>query len=284
MNYQLWTDSEINILKEKCSTGIYSYKDIGNFLNRSSHSCQNKAKQLKIKNPFKSAKKYNVNIDFWIPNAISCYWAGFSAADASISKHSLNCYNYRLEIANSDIEHLERFKKDTGFDGPIKTSLRRDTFLHSRVVISEPKWITDLQKYYNIIPNKTLRLAPPNLNDEYLKFCYLIGYIDGDGCINFNQKRNRLTIKIISSSSRNISWCHSLIYNKFNHASLTKKTNNFRLSSYGYPSLDVNGIRAAVVFDFLYKFNLPKLSRKWNRPEIHEYVNKMKALYPQLFI
>lgn len=284
MNYKLWTDSEINILKEKCSTGIYSYKDIGKFLNRSSDSCQNKAKQLKIKNPFKSAKKYNVDINFWIPNAISCYWAGFSAADASINKHSLNCYNYRLEIANSDIEHLEQFKKDAGFDGPIKTSLRDGAFLHSRVVISEPKWIFDLQKYYNIIPNKTLRLAPPNLNDEYLKFCYLIGYIDGDGCIFFDKKRNILAFRVISSSIFIIEWLHKIIFDKFLNCSLRNKKNSIFCSLNKYPVFSINGIRAAVVFDFLYKFNLPKLNRKWNRPEIHEYVNKMKTLYPQLFI
>jgi len=284
MNYKIWDDLEIKILKEKCFAGIYSYENIGKILNRSSHSCQNKAKQLKIKNPFKSTKKYSVNIDFWIPNPISCYWAGFSAADASINKHSLNCYNYRLEIANSDIQHLEQFKKDTEFDGPIKTSLRRNTFLHSRVIISEPKWIFDLQKYYNIIPNKTLRLGPPNLNDEYLKFCYLIGYIDGDGCINFDQKRNRLTIKIISSSFHSISWCHDLIYNKFKNASLTKKTNNYRLSSYGYPSLDVNGLRAAVIFDYLSKFDLPKLKRKWQQPLVLEYINEMKKKYSEFFI
>lgn len=284
MNYKIWSADEIQILKDKCSTGNYSYAMIGELLNRDSVSCQNKAKQLKINNPFKSAKKYTVNKDFWIPNSASCYWAGFSAADASINKHSLNCYNYRLEIANSDIEHLEQFKKDIQFNGPIKTSLRCDKFLHSRVVISEPKWISDLQKYYNIVPNKTSRLGPPDLIDEHLKFCYLIGYIDGDGSVFFDEKRNRLSIKIISSSEEIISWCHDLIYSKFEKYSLINKKNNYRLSTYNYPILDVNGLRAAVLFDYLIKFNVPKLNRKWNQPKINLFIKNMKILHPAFFI
>lgn len=284
MNYKLWSNQEIEILKEKCLTGNYSYAIIGQLLNRDSVSCQNKAKQLKIKNSFKSAKKYTVNEYFWKPNPVSCYWAGFSAADASINKHSLNCYNYRLELSNSDANHLERFKKDCKFSGPIKTSLRCNKFLHSRVVISEPQWIIDLKKYYNIISNKTLRLAPPNLENEYLKFCYLIGYIDGDGTIHLDEKRNRLSIKMISSSQEIISWCHDLIYSKFKKNSLTNKKNNHRLSTHGYPTLDVNGLRAAVLLDYLIKFDVPKLNRKWNQPKINLYIEKMKNLYPSFFI
>jgi hypothetical protein len=284
MNYKLWSDQEIEILKEKCLTGNYSYAIIGQLLNRDSVSCQNKAKQLKIKNSFKSAKKYTVNEYFWKPNPVSCYWAGFSAADASINKHSLNCYNYRLEIANCDINHLQQFKKDCSFNGPIKTTLRSNKFLHSRVVVCEPQWVVDLQKYYNIIPNKTLRLAPPNLENEYLKFCYLIGYIDGDGCIYFNKKRNVLIIKIISSSQEIISWCHNLIYSKFEKNTIKNKKNNHRLSTHGYPTLDVNGLRAAVLLDYLIKFDVPKLNRKWNQPKINLYIEKMKNLYPSFFI
>jgi len=284
MNYQIWSTEETNLLISKCLEGNFSYKMIGKILNRSSHSCQNKAKQLKIYNSFKSAKKYTADLDFWIPNPISAYWAGFSAADASINKHSLNCYNYRLEIANSDICHLEQFKKDSQFNGPIKTSIRRNKFLHSRLVISEPKWIKDLEKYYNIVPNKTLRLAPPNLNDEYLNFCYLIGYIDGDGTVYFEEKRQRLCINIVSSSVDIINWCHSLIYDKFKNFSLVNKKNNIKLIDEKYPFMSVNGLRAAVVFDFLYKFDLPKLKRKWEQPLIHEYIQEVKKSHPKFFI
>jgi hypothetical protein len=284
MNYKIWSDYEVQILKEKCSTGNYSYSMIGKLLDRDYISCQNKAKQLKINNPFKSAKKYTTNLDFWNPNPISAYWAGFSAADASINKHSLNCYNYRLEIANSDISHLEQFKKDAQYNGPIKTCVRRDKFLHSRLVVSEPKWIKDLEKYYNIVPNKTLRLAPPNLNNEYLNFCYLIGYIDGDGTIFFDKNKNTLTIRIVSGSQDIIEWCHKLLFLKFENSYLRKKKNKVNLSVKKYPVLNIGGIRAAVIFDFLSKFDVPKLQRKWNNPDILNYVNSIKSLHPQFFI
>ncbi len=66
MNYKLWSNQEIEILKEKCLIGNYSYAIIGQLLNRDSVSCRNKAKQLKIKNYFKSAKKYTVNKYFCV--------------------------------------------------------------------------------------------------------------------------------------------------------------------------------------------------------------------------
>lgn len=284
MNYQIWSTEETNVLISKCLDGNFSYEMIGAILKRSSHSCQNKAKQLKINNTFKSAKKYTANLDFWIPNPISAYWAGFSAADASINKHSLNCYNYRLEIANSDICHLEQFKKDTQFNGPIKTSIRKDKFLHSRLVVSEPKWIKDLEKYYNIVPNKTLRLGPPNLNNEYLNFCYLIGYIDGDGTIYFDQNKKQLCIKAISISYDIIDWCHKLILNKFEKSCIRQKENKVKLHMSKYPYFAVEGLRAAVVFDYLYKFDLPKLKRKWEQPLIHKYIEQIKKSHSQFFI
>lgn len=284
MNHKTWSIEEINILKNKCLLGCFSYHEIGKILNRSSHSCQNKAKQLKIKNFFKSAKKYDVNKDFWIPNPVSCYWAGFSAADASINKHSSNCYNYRLELSNLDVDHIKQFKNDCNYTGPVKTSVRKNKFIYSRIVVSEPQWVNDLKLYYNIVPNKTLRLSPPNFDDEYLKLCYLIGYIDGDGSICFDKKRNRLIFRIVSSSPDIINWCHKLIMEKFEVFCLKRKENNINLRDGKYSYLTVNGLRAAVLFNFLSKFDLPKLKRKWIQPCVDEYIKNMKISYPEFFV
>jgi hypothetical protein len=283
MNRRGWTIQEESVLAEKCEEGKSNYKAIGELLNRTGDSCQLKARRIGANNLYKSGKRYEVNKDFWKPGPISAYWAGFSAADASISKSSLNCYAYRLEISTKDESHLYKLKEDCNFTGPIKRSLRRGQYLHSRVLVSEPRWTEDLAKYWNIVPNKTKRLAPPNLESEYLKFCYLIGYLDGDGTIFFDKKRNRLAMKFLSDSSHIIDWCHDLIFTKFANAQLRNRVNRPRLSTGGYPSFDINGIRAAVVFDNLNKFDLPKLERKWGNPDVLNFVNDCKTKHSDLF-
>ena len=278
-----WTIREEQVLEQKCSEGK-GYKEIGKLLNRSSDSCQNKARGLNIKSLYKPGKKYDVNKDFWKPNDISAYWAGFSAADASIQKHSANCYHYKLEISTRDENHLELLKRQCDYTGPIHRSLREEKFWHSRIIISEPQWTKDLEKYYNIIPNKTLKLMPPNLESEYLKYCYLIGYLDGDGTIFLNKTNNNgLTIKVVSGSMDIIQWLHKLIYDRFEHCSIRTVRNYPRLSTYGYPTFDVNGVRAAVVFDYLSKFDVPKMDRKWKDPDVLNFVSQTKEKYPQFF-
>src|SRR5690606_13503507 len=54
-------------------------------------------------------------------------------------------------------------------------------------------WFDDLYKFWNILPNKTLYLNPPNITDLNLCLSYIIGLIDGDGSIcicNFTQTHN----------------------------------------------------------------------------------------------
>lgn len=283
LNYKLWTPEEDKLLIEKISTGKFSYSTVGKLLNRSSDSCQGRARAIGLKNKFKGPLKYSVNEDFWKPNPTSAYWAGFSAADASIQKHSTNCYHYRLEISQEDENHLATLKNQCKFTGPICQSLRDNKFTHSRIVISCPQWTNDLKEYYNIVPNKSKRLAPPNLTDEYLKFCYLIGYIDGDGTISLNKKENSLTIRFLSCSGEIINWCYEFLMSKFEHIYLRRKSKKVGLSLGLYPYCAFHGIRAVAIFDFLSKFDVPKLNRKWQQPRILKYIEEQKAKFPQIF-
>lgn len=282
-SYKLWTPQEDAVLIEKTATGKFSYEMTGKLLGRSLHSCQNRAKILGLRNLYKGGSKYSVDENFWKPNPISAYWAGFSAADASIRKHSLNCFQYRLELSSEDRHHLFTLKSQCNFTGPIAESLRENKFLHSRILISCPQWTHDLEKYYNIIPNKTKRLAPPNLTDEYLKFCYLIGYLDGDGTISLNKKEDFLTIRFLSCSPDIINWCHEFLMSKFENVYLRKKTKKVCLSMGLYPNCTFSGIRAVAIFDYLSKFDLPKLDRKWKQPKVLKYVSAQKLKYPQFF-
>ena len=205
-----WTKKEDNLLRNLMFTRQFSIKQIGNKINRPHTSCRNRAILLKIKNNF-IYKKYEVNENFWSnPNLLNSYWAGFSAADACIENTGNNKYKYTLSLSTNDAGHLKQLKKDCQYNGKIMNRIdkksinnnKKKIYYNSRLSITCAKWGIDLKKNFNISPNKTFRLSPPNLN-KYLLISWLIGYIDGDGCISIKNNGLGLRLDFISGSRRN---------------------------------------------------------------------------------
>lgn len=298
-NYKYWTIQEETKLKELVETGNYSFKKIGKLLNRSSNSCQRHSSLMCLSNKY-IARKYSCNDDFWAsPNLINCYWAGMSAADASVNFRGKNnnCFTYRISLSQEDREHLERFSKDIAFDGPISNEKRYKKrnikekeeykyFYTSNLKIHNNQWGIDLERIFNIVPNKTLRLGSPKLDNDLLKLAYFIGYTDGDGCICLVDRKGKreLIFRFASASYNIINWLKELIDNLFpkeKYARKNKKTNiNQGENHYSFA---ISGMRALVLYDYLLKFPVPKMKRKWNRPEILQFLNDNKQKYPHFF-
>lgn len=143
-------------------------------------------------------ERYFENID--TPN--KAYWLGFIAADGCIKiRKESNTYILSIGLAEKDIGHLEKFKKELKYEGKI---------------VLEPKYYEKTQKYYNIAclrisrtvlcedlinqgigRNKSVNLQLPNLSDNLMQH-YLRGLIDGDGTW-FVTKQGQLTFGFISS-------------------------------------------------------------------------------------
>lgn len=280
-----WSKEEIDYLKKQCSLGILNYEEMGKTLGRSQSSMENKAYKLGIRNFHKSNKKHSENSNFWIPNPISCYFAGFSTADAYVKKYNDNRGFYRLELSQADESVLEKLKKYSSYTGEIKRSLRCGKFVHSRLVISNPQWLKDLENYYSIVQNKTKRLRPPNIDDEYLKWCFFTGYVDGDGTITIDKRNKCIYVSMVSISPEVINWCFDMVLKKFGNVSHYKKARLFKpfLCYRKYHKFSITGLRAAVLIDFINRFNLPTLDRKWKNPEILEIIELQKQKYPHFF-
>jgi hypothetical protein len=278
--YKYWKESEDLELERLASHGKFSYKTIAQKLNRTAFSCQSRATVLGIHNKYLSGKKYTVDENFWsVPNPINCYWAGFSSADANIDIRK-GCA-YRLEISSKDFSHLQRLKSDCKFSGPILKYLPRKGGHGSvKLQVNAQSWIKDLQKNFNVVTNKTKRLSPPNVYDDYLLFCWLIGYTDGDGCICLSNRR-RLSISYTSSSFVIIEWIKSFVDKHFSQK-LKNKANHITTSQ-KYHSFVISGIRAAVIIDYLGQYPVPKLARKWSNPKILQFINTYKLKYPSFF-
>lgn len=286
-----WTDKENQKYEELLRSGA-RMKDIAICLSRSERSCWHRIEKLKL-NGIYHARKYYVNDNFWsVPNKLNSYWAGFSAADCYIGASGKNSYRYNLELSIKDKNHIEQFIKDANFTGTYKEfkitkkiqSHQEPSFIHTtRLRITSRRWGLDLKNNFNIVSKKTNIISVPNLSKE-LQECFLVGYIDGDGCIVLD-KNERFSIGFVSSSKTIMDWIIQYIKDNFikNTLSLGKPINYRKKRGNSY-EFSVNGVRAAVLFDYLSQIeDIPKLSRKWMRPEVLEYVNSLKIKYPHLF-
>jgi hypothetical protein len=146
------------------------------------------------------------------------------------------------------------------------------------------QWFKDLENIWNIIPKKAYRLKPPNITDEYLIFCWLIGYIDGDGTIYVNNFNKSPSVSVTSCSQAAVAFVKEIIDKHFSEAYLRKKTINIDKTSHvNAQRYTVAGFRSLVIIDYLRQFPIQKLDRKWNNPQIIELINEYKPQYPHLF-
>lgn len=309
----IWTKEEEIRLTELVLSAKYSYKEISKIMGRSYYSCKDHSTQvLRLRNNY-IYTIYSQDENFWEnPNSINCYWAGMSAADCHIRERQNNKFSYILGLANSDVTHIEQFKKHCLSDGKIyinngykknKKTGRMVPQSTANICINSTKWAKDLAINFNIVPNKTHRLAPPNLNDKYLEFCYLIGMTDGDGTICFGQKssiRNKnkkiytypvLQIRYCSCSYSIIAYIKDLIDSVFDDKyqiksgrGMSKIHTDTETGKNPVYSYNVTGMRALCLFNFLKDFPVPKMDRKWKQSKLLEYLDQQKQKYPHLFV
>jgi hypothetical protein len=283
-NQKIWTEGEISILRAEALNGNLSYSKIGKLLNRSKASVKGKAVQLGIKSNHVHKGIYTKDEAFWDePNMVNCYYAGIAASDGCVM-WEYNMFAWALQ--EGDVKYLERFKEITKYTGKIGFQEKcgfgrkksRQHYLH---ICGAKKWNEALFKNFNIIPQKAKRLEPPNLKNDLLKCCFLIGALDGDGSICFTDKTT--TICITSSSLAVITWIQSFIAKNFDintrnqpMAKVTRKSENcYRFG--------VNNIKAIKLFEFLRKINVPKFERKWHSEEVEKAMEEYRTKYPEIF-
>jgi intein-encoded DNA endonuclease-like protein len=193
---------------------------------------------IKKRGPY---RKININDNiFFMPDNNNCYWAGFIAADGNIQGNQLG-----IELNINDYKHLEKFKRYINLNGS-KIFVRKCS---CAVRFRSNQIVKDLYKNFNVIPNKSLILCPPNITDVSFIRHYIRGYFDGDGCISINSKTKNMSFEIYSGSYKILDW---LLYHIKNIPINTitrvrKKVNNtYRFAIYGNNQIET-------IMNWLYK-------------------------------
>lgn len=287
-NYKPWTKDEDELITRLVYQAT-PLQEISKELNRSYNSCSSRSNRLGLYNKYSGAKKYFVNDFFWDePNNLNCYYAGILAADGCLTlyeKRFKYTGNLKWTLKESDENLLINFKKDTNFTGQIKTIKVKNCEHYKSIQISCDQWNKNLIEKFNITPKKIYRTLPPNNLTEQQTFCWLIGYIDGDGSVHLDKKNNSLTISVTSCSKQLIDFIYEFLKERFPQRVdiLREVSSPIKVTNTNCWRITINGIRALCLYDYLRHYNLPKLKRKWNQTEINNLLSVKKEKFPNFF-
>ncbi len=179
---------------------------------------------------------------------INYYWLGFIFADGHIDK------SVRLKVTLSSLDRLHLDKLRIYLS---KSKFTEDKVKYTSISVMDSKVIRLLCEKYNIHSDKTKNPCDISsiLNNNLTSF--LIGFIDGDGCI-FNQT-NRIdtlcTVKCHKSWIDNLNYLTNHLYNE----------NKAYLTNAGYARFSISHKILKELKDFSIKNKLPILERKWNK-------------------
>ena len=256
-----WTEKDMCLLIKLSQEMMF--KDIAKKMRRTVASVSSKAHSIGLKSNSRFRRKYRVNDDFFTNrNSLECcYWAGFVAADGCVGSPKKNCL--RIKIQDIDLDHLKIFKNLIEYNGKFHISHKNKNRyvcinIHSEKIINDLAW-------FKIIKRKSLNLEPPPLDGKQA-LAFLIGYIDGDGCIsieNIKKRSPRLRLHIVGTYKL-LFWIKE-IFDKLvpfsTNANPRKMGKTFQYS--------IASKKALYVLLKLQKIKVKKLDRKWNK--INQY-------------
>lgn len=288
MAYKNWTQEEEILLGQLVREGKYSYRQMEQYFSgRTLNSLTCHARQyLDIYNDQYQQKKYSYNESFVDePNVLNCYVMGFIAADGCIQYPETQSPTLTVEVIDTDVDHLNGIKTCLGYTGPIKwhpePTIKTAKFKMSCSEIYAKK----LANHFGIIPRKANHLNPPNLLSDDMKIAYLLGLLDGDGCVHICNTKNILSIGFVSSSPKATEWYQSIMNNlKLPTINQTNPPKIKALSHTKAYKLVYAGARAVafvlLIQSFYRAHNLPILKRKWDNPRLNQYIIDFEAKYP----
>jgi len=156
---------------------------------------------------------------FFKKNEKLAYFMGFALADGCL-KNNPKRYSYLLKfsIAEKDMNILYMFCDWTGFDpnkitksnSKIRKSINK-TYICKPIynlIYTEKKVFTQDFSEWGLVPNKTYVGAVPTITDKNIVIPFLLGLIDGDGCLTFTAKRKQFGLV---SNKNIIIWCEQTL-------------------------------------------------------------------------
>ena len=196
----IWSEDQKQYIKKGYVEEDKTLKELASKFQVQPQSIRNLLRKMNITITNKKIRDYPRDSDFFnkIDTPGKAYWLGIFYADGTVASKS-----NQIALALKDKEHVEKFKnaiqainnkivevKDNRFLKECSTYIFtiRDKKLHSALINS------------GCIPNKTgaLELHIPKI-PEKLKWDFIRGYFDGDGCISWSKNNNKYYISWVGN-------------------------------------------------------------------------------------
>ena len=253
-SWSKWTPDRIELLKNIYLTS--SKQEILEKLGGSWVGIQARARKLGLNKPFDySVLRKGDATPLLLDTPEAYYWIGYLFADGHLSKKELS-----ITCSIIDKDHLHRFANFINCSLQKKKNFSKK-YDYVSVRICHREVIDQLREKFELNNRKTYE--PPS-TDIFAKFsdelfiCWLIGFIDGDGCIVDDQ----------ISIENHASWIdiHRYIVKILNEK-YDKDIPTPKINSKGYSRLYIRSKATLELRKMIKDKNLPVLGRKWNQPK-----------------
>ena len=265
-----WTEVEIEILREYYP--LHGRAFVAEKINRSVVAVKKQAQLLNIKREGTYQKRTHfVNESFFENlNPLSCFVAGWICTDGNVINNT-----FRFELAKKDLNVLENIKRILQSENPITTGVKKPNDWikkHRETVIltvNSKKMVSDLASNFDIVPRKTpIQKFPVHLDSENLS-CFLIGVIEGDGCLHYGcyrkeKESRRFKLQITASNKNFLISIQQTLEKNYNILAAIQEVNRNGLSYYNLTLYNKKALTICMDLMLLAKkHKIPLLMRKW---------------------
>lgn len=224
-----------------------------------------------------------------VNNVNASFIAGLIASDGNVY-FDKTTPRISIKLKADDRDYLEKIRDFVGIENKLfdvkrssgyilgrKVNVKDQVMLH---IYSVKTAVKHLEENYNITPNKTLTLKPPNITDLRAKIAYTVGYIDGDGSIYTSSgvvkgKRYYYNKLSIYGQLPILQWMQNEVFGILNPQ--TKNIKIRKNAESGLYSLTLSESSLTSYLHEVDKLNLPKMERKWNTLNRQEKPGTRKA-------
>lgn len=252
-----WSEEEKKVLK-KCYKRKSKKELMGLLHGRSWAAINQYSQKLNIKRSYDTIRTTNVK-KLLLETPEAYYWMGFLMADGHFTEKRIV-----VGLGIKDVDHIKKFAKFiSAYYSTGKNKCSGKYYGHCHVSASNSDIVPLLRQKFKIQNNKTHHPCDIKwIKNNNLLLSLIIGFIDGDGSIRKQSRRQdcQITIKCHSSWFLNLQFISDTICNLCN-----LKPNATRINKEGYAIINFTN---SIILKFLKakgrELKLPVLKRKWD--------------------